>query len=76
MFADWVMKTFDELAAKAPFNNGRVQLGLGFDALFLPKEMVIGIFEHVKSLGVKLITTHYARIVPFRKFLPSTNLLS
>lgn len=58
---DWVMTTFEELAAKAPFGDGRVSLGLSFDSLFLPKEVVQGLFGKAKDLGVKTITTHVVR---------------
>ena len=56
---DWMIPQLEDLGKKAPFNNGLVQLGFGFDGYFLPKEMVIGIFEKVRGLGVKLITSHF-----------------
>jgi hypothetical protein len=61
----WVFETMGELASKAPFGNGRVSLGFGFDGFFLPKEYVINIFQQVKAMGVKLITTHYTRNAMF-----------
>lgn len=65
MLADWVMATLEDLSLKALFGDGRVQLGLAFDGLWLPQEVVVGLFEKAKSLGVKLITTHYVRsLVP------------
>lgn len=57
---DWVMNTLVELAKNAPFGDGRVSLGFAFDGLFLPKEIVVDLFNKVKSLGIKLITIHYA----------------
>ena len=57
----WVMETLEELASKAPFGNGRVSLGFAFDGWFLPKEMIVDVFEKVKKMGIKLITTHYVR---------------
>lgn len=57
----WVMETLGELASKAPFGNGRVSLGFAFDGWFLPKEMIMDVFENVKKMGIKLITTHYVR---------------
>lgn len=53
------MNTLTELVEKAPLAHGRVQLGFGFDGLFLPKDIVVSLFKRVKSLGIKLITTHY-----------------
>ena len=55
------MSTLEQLAANGPFANGRVQLGFAFDGLFLPKEVVVPLFKKVKSLGIKVITTHYCR---------------
>jgi len=70
MLADWVMSSLDSLASKAPFGEGRVQLGFACDCLFLPKEMVISLFEKVKALGIKLITLHYGRGVVLGTSLP------
>jgi hypothetical protein len=61
LFPDWVMSTLDQLTTEGPFGNGRVQIGFAFDGLFLPKEVVVPLFEKVKSLGIKVITTHYCR---------------
>ncbi|TVY86592.1 5'-deoxyadenosine deaminase [Lachnellula willkommii] len=59
--AEWVMKTLEELGSKAPFGNGRVQLGLAFDGNYLPKEVLVNLFSKAKAAGVKIITTHYVR---------------
>jgi len=61
LLADWVFSNLDSLAAKAPFGDGRVQLGFAFDGFFLPKEAVVSLFDKVKALGIKLITLHYGR---------------
>ncbi|KAJ7490947.1 hypothetical protein FB451DRAFT_1124532 [Mycena latifolia] len=58
---DWVQPQLADLAAKQPFGDGRVQLGFAFDGFFLPKQMVVGVYEQVRSLGIKLITSHYVR---------------
>lgn len=50
-----------ELAKSQPYGNGRVQIGFGFDYWFLPKEAVTGIFAGLRSAGVKLFTSHYAK---------------
>ncbi|KAH6711853.1 hypothetical protein BKA61DRAFT_97266 [Leptodontidium sp. MPI-SDFR-AT-0119] len=60
--APWVIDLLDELAAKAPFgDDGKVSLGFAFDDLYLPKEVLAGIYGRVKSLGIKVNTTHYVR---------------
>ncbi|KUJ08673.1 Metallo-dependent hydrolase [Mollisia scopiformis] len=61
MLPDWVMTTMKELASKAPFGDGRITLGLAFDALWMPKEVVVNLFTKAKDMGIKLITTHYVR---------------
>ncbi|EEH06791.1 5-methylthioadenosine/S-adenosylhomocysteine deaminase n1 [Histoplasma capsulatum G186AR] len=55
----WVFETFDKLAQGAPFGDGRVQLGFALDLFFLPKEMILNIFDRVTKAGVKTITAHY-----------------
>jgi hypothetical protein len=55
------MSTLEQLTAEGPFGNGRVQLGFAFDGLFLHKEVVVPLFEKIKSLGIKVITTHDCR---------------
>ncbi|GLI76145.1 hypothetical protein PoHVEF18_004416 [Penicillium ochrochloron] len=57
----WVMEAFEQLAISQPLNNPdfRVQLGFGFDFYHLPKEVVLGVFEKVRSLGTKVITSHF-----------------
>lgn len=58
---NWVMETFEQLATSQPLNDSefRVQLGFGFDFYHLPKDVVLGVFEKVKSLGTKIITSHF-----------------
>ncbi|KAJ7138144.1 hypothetical protein C8R44DRAFT_766920 [Mycena epipterygia] len=58
---NWTSSQLAELAANQPFGNGRVRLGVGFDDYYLPKEVVISLFETARSLGVKLFTSHYVR---------------
>lgn len=57
-FEDWVMQTFNELADKGPFGDGRVELGFAFDLFFLPPQMIKDLFAQVKSKGIKTITCH------------------
>ena len=55
------MDAMEALAAKAPFGDGRVTLGFAFDGFFLPREVIVPLFEKVKSLGINTWTTHYGR---------------
>ena len=58
---EWFMKQLEELASMQPWGDGRVNLGVAFDGLFLPKEHVTSFYEKVRKLGIKLITSHYVR---------------
>ena len=55
----WLFTQLSDLAKAQPFGDGRVRLGFAFDGLFLPKETVVDLFDKVRDMGVKLITTHY-----------------
>lgn len=66
LLVEWTMCTFEDLISKAPFGNGRVQVGFAFDGLWLPKEVIVGLFQKVKQLGVKTITSHYTHNPIFR----------
>lgn len=55
------MNTLETLASQAPFGNGRVHLGFGMDEFSPSKESNLAVFDKVKSLGINVITSHYAR---------------
>lgn len=61
LMPDWACKQLEELAAQQPFGDGRVHIGFGFDALFLPKDMVVAIYERFRKAGVKIITSHVGK---------------
>lgn len=56
---EWWHIHLRKLAKEQPFGNGRVYLVLGFDSYYLPKQTVVDLWENCRSLGVRLITTHY-----------------
>lgn len=58
---EWVLRQLDELGAALPIGECRVQLGLGFDGLMLPREVVIALFTQARKAGAKVITSHYVR---------------
>jgi hypothetical protein len=75
----WVMSTLEELVAHKSLLNSRIQLGFAFDGAWLPKEVIINTFEKVKSLGIKVITTHYVHnasssLSPVSSLILSANL--
>ena len=56
----WEMRQLEDLAKRQPFAGGRIKLAFGFDWYFLPRQAIIDIFEQVRGLGIKLITSHYS----------------
>lgn len=58
IIAPFANDALKDLAAAAPFGNGRVTLGVAFDLWFLPQEMLKPMFEGIKKLGIKHFTTH------------------
>lgn len=62
LLPDWWYDTLASLAKSAPYGDGRVTLGVGFDQFQLPKEQVIRLWEKARELGVKLMTTHFAAL--------------
>lgn len=56
---DWVIDHLKHLGADAPFGDGRVQLGFGFDGFMLPKDQVVSIYGAARKAGAKVITSHY-----------------
>ncbi|KIX09125.1 uncharacterized protein Z518_00203 [Rhinocladiella mackenziei CBS 650.93] len=62
--APWAMDALERLSQQAPFGDGRVTLGVAFDGWFLPKEVLQPMFENIKKMGIKHITTHNAPAAP------------
>ncbi|KAK6007236.1 hypothetical protein QM012_006244 [Aureobasidium pullulans] len=65
ILADDVINNLEELASAAPFGDGRVTLGVAFDAWFLPKPSIISLFDKVAKLGIRTITSHSVRTPSF-----------
>lgn len=63
LIPEWFMPLLRELATcnniASPLSS--VSLAFGFDYYFLPMEMIQALFQEVKSLGIKTITSHWAR---------------
>lgn len=57
----WAVEQVEELIKAGPYGDGRVSVGLAFDALFLPKETVTDLYQRCRQAGAKVITTHYCR---------------
>lgn len=65
----WAVEQVEELIKAGPYGDGRVSVGLAFDALFLPKETVADLYQRCRQAGAKVITTHYCRGAIFGEFL-------
>jgi hypothetical protein len=59
LLPEWWHTTLASLARSAPYGDGRVTLGVGFDQFQLPKEEVMNLWGKSRELGVKLMTSHY-----------------
>ncbi|RBR19986.1 hypothetical protein FVER53590_25026 [Fusarium verticillioides] len=55
----WLFEQLTSMRKAGPFANGRVTMGFAFDSFYLPKDVVINIFNQVRGLGIKTITSHY-----------------
>ena len=61
--SDHVLPKFDELAAQAPWADGRITLGFAFDGFrFLPKEPLQALMKKLEENKVQLVTYHYSRV--------------
>ncbi|KAL0564498.1 hypothetical protein V5O48_017547 [Marasmius crinis-equi] len=55
----WVISDLAALLRKAPFGSqGRVRLGLGFDAWYLPSQVFQPLFDVAQKGGIDLLTSH------------------
>ena len=66
------MNALEELSQRAPFGDGRVSLGVAFDGWFLPKEMIVPLFDNIKKMGIKHLTTHNSPGHPGKRVIPNT----
>jgi len=67
--APWALDELRELSQKAPFGDSRVNLGVAFDGWFLPRDMLMQMFDDIKKMGIKHITTHNSPTKPGVFFL-------
>ncbi|KAJ9603640.1 hypothetical protein H2200_011826 [Cladophialophora chaetospira] len=64
--APFALDALKRLASSAPFGNGRITLGVAFDGWFLPKDMIVSLFQNIKTLGIRHVTTHNSSSPPGR----------
>ncbi|CRG83414.1 hypothetical protein PISL3812_00765 [Talaromyces islandicus] len=56
----WILDQLEGFAQRAPFGgDGRVTLGFFFDSYFLPQDVIVSVFERVRKMGIKMITSHF-----------------
>jgi hypothetical protein len=59
----WLMLNL-ELLTRSKFisaHDSRVKMGFGFDFYFMPKDFVLEAFHQVRSMGIRTVTSHWAR---------------
>lgn len=64
IIAPFAGEALKKLAAAAPFGDGRVTLGVAFDLWFLPQSMLKPLFQDIKDMGIKHVTTHNSAAPP------------
>ncbi|KAK2606065.1 hypothetical protein QQS21_003583 [Conoideocrella luteorostrata] len=63
LLPDWFMPTLEQLVQSKHIktDDARVSMGFAFDYYFMPQDVVIDIFSKVRSLGIDIVTSHWAR---------------
>ncbi|KAJ9633285.1 hypothetical protein H2204_007181 [Knufia peltigerae] len=64
LLPDWAMSQLGDLIEQhngKRNENATVEIGLGFDLWFLPKDMVLGLLNDLGSKGLRIVTTHVGR---------------
>ncbi|KAF5640189.1 5-methylthioadenosine s-adenosylhomocysteine deaminase [Fusarium sp. NRRL 25303] len=59
LLPSWLFEQLTSLCKNGAFANGRVTMGFAFDSFYLPKDVVVNIFNQVRGLGIQTITSHY-----------------
>lgn len=62
-FDENITSFVESLVKKQNTPDAKVQVGLGFDLWFMPKEVTTPLFQRLTSAGVRTITSHVARDV-------------
>lgn len=57
----WALRQLGDLIEKHNTSASLVEVGMGFDLWFLPKDMVLGVFETLRQKGLRLVTSHVGR---------------
>lgn len=73
LLPEWWFSTLEFLGRSAPFGDGRVRLGLGFDDFKVPKETVRDLWARCRALGISLFTTHF--VANYMKSTPIPSVL-
>ena len=61
LLPDWALEQLGEFATKHNNSTSLVEVGMGFDFWFLPKDTVLGMFEKLRQKGLRLVTAHCGR---------------
>ena len=58
LIPEWALKQMGDLLEKHNTIGSLVEVAMGFDLWFLPKDMVLGMFDALRRKGLRLVTTH------------------
>ncbi|EXJ57058.1 hypothetical protein A1O7_07402 [Cladophialophora yegresii CBS 114405] len=58
---EWAVQQLGDLLENHNNAASLVEIGMGFDLWFLPKDMVLGMFQTLRQKGLRLVTSHVAR---------------
>ncbi|KIW19978.1 hypothetical protein PV08_00553 [Exophiala spinifera] len=65
LLPEWALSQLGRLVEQYNRNpqdhDATVEIGLGFDLWFLPKDMILGLLKELGSKGLRVVTTHVSR---------------
>ncbi|KAJ9615762.1 hypothetical protein H2200_001839 [Cladophialophora chaetospira] len=61
LIPEWALKQLGDLSEKHNSPGSLVEVAMGFDLWFLPKDMVLGIFGALRQSRLRLVTAHVGR---------------
>ncbi len=61
LLPDWALSQIGDWAQQYNHKGAMVEVGMGFDLWFLPKDMVLGMLEGLRAKGLRVLTTHVSQ---------------
>lgn len=73
----WALEQLGDLAQKYNSRPGLlVEVAMGFDLWYLPKDMVLAFLDTLGKKGLRLVTSHIERNAFFGKFVPESRVMA